>query len=132
MNNTRRKKKLLVIDDDVLILNSCRRIFMDEGFEVITADNPQEGLNLANLSDFDVILCDWRMPKMNGIELVEILCHRCLNSAIIMITGFPALERAIQAFKHGAVDYIAKPFTPDEIIDIVNEALESKRREKQR
>jgi DNA-binding NtrC family response regulator len=125
-----KKKKMLVIDDDSLVLYSCRRIFAEEGYEVITVDNPQEGLDIASKSTFDVILCDWKMPKMNGIELVKMLDGHNPDSAIVMITGFPALERAIEAFKHGVADYIAKPFTPEEIINAVNEALNRKKQVK--
>ena len=125
-----KKKTMLVIDDDSLVLESCRRIFIDEGYQVSTADNPTEGLALASKSTYDVILCDWRMPTMNGLDVVEILDKHHHDSAIIMITGFPALERAINAFKRGVIDYISKPFTPDEIINVVNEALTRKKQKK--
>jgi DNA-binding NtrC family response regulator len=125
-----KKKKMLVIDDDSLILHSCSRIFTGEGYEVVTTDNPQEGLDIASRSMFDVILCDWKMPKMSGMDVVEMLVTKSPDSAIVMITGYPILERAIQAFKRGAADYIAKPFTPEEIINAVNEALDRRRSKK--
>lgn len=115
--------KMLVVDDDSLVLNSCVRIFTDEGYEVITADNPKDGLDLASQSAFDVILCDWKMPSMSGDAVVKILNERDPETPILMITGYPALERAIAAFKRGAMDYIAKPFTPEEISDAVRQAI---------
>jgi FixJ family two-component response regulator len=67
---------------------------------------------------------------MSGMDVVELLVTKSPDSAIVMITGYPILERAIQAFKRGAADYIAKPFTPEEIINAVNEALDRKKSKK--
>ena len=94
-----RKKMMLVIDDDSLVLESCRRILKDEGYEVSTADNPREGIAIAIKSSFDVILCDWRMPEMKGIEVVEILGKQCHDSAIIMITRLLPLRRSVDVIK---------------------------------
>jgi formate/nitrite transporter len=124
------RKRMLVIDDESLVLSSVRRIFGDEGYEVVTTDDPRRGLEMAQESRYDVILCDWRMPQLDGIDVVEMLDKRSPESAIVMITGFPALERATDAMKRGAVDYLAKPFTPEEIVGAVDKAL--KRKEQQR
>jgi formate/nitrite transporter len=122
-------KKMLVIDDESVVLASCRRIFAQEGFEVVTSDSPRQGLELASGTRFDVILCDWRMPELNGIDVVEILDKRSPESALVMITGFPALDRATEVMKRGAMDYVAKPFTPEEIVTAVNKALKRKEHE---
>jgi formate/nitrite transporter len=122
-------KRMLVIDDESVVLSSCRRIFMEEGYEVVTTDSPRQGLDLASGSRFDIILCDWRMPELDGVDVVEMLDKRSPESAVVMITGFPAVDRATEVMKRGAMDYVAKPFTPEEIVDAVNRALKRKESE---
>jgi len=129
-NSERQKLTILVIDDEKIVLESCKRIFSGEGYEVVTTDSARRGLELAVEKDFDVILCDWKMPELNGIDTVEMIDKRSPDSAIVMITGFPAVERATDALTRGAVDYLAKPFTPEEIMATVQKAL--KRKEQQR
>jgi formate/nitrite transporter len=117
---------MLVIDDDKTVLESCQRVFRDEGYEVVVASDPHEGLNLASGTYFDVILCDWKMPGLDGLDVVQELDRRSPDSAVVMITGYPALERATEAMKRGAMDYVSKPFTPEEIIQAVKKALQQK------
>ena len=123
-------KKMLVIDDEKIVLESCSRIFGAEGFEVTTTDSARKGLEMAVEGNFDVILCDWKMPELDGIDTVEMIDKRSPDSAIVMITGFPAVERATDALKRGAVDYLAKPFTPEEILSTVQKAIKRKEQEK--
>jgi formate/nitrite transporter len=118
--------RMLVIDDDKTVLESCQRVFRDEGYEVVAASDPGEGLNLASSTYFDVILCDWKMPGLDGLDVVQELDRRSPDSAVVMITGYPALERATEAMKRGAMDYVSKPFTPEEIILAVKKALQQK------
>ncbi len=119
-------EKMLIIDDDEIVLKSCRRIFENEGFEVTTTANPQEGLNLVTEKAFDVILVDWMMPGFDGMDVVEEIDKRSPNSAMVMISGHPSVGRATEAMKRGAMDYIPKPFKPQEIIDIVKKAVRRK------
>jgi formate/nitrite transporter len=123
-------KKMLVIDDEKIVLESCSRIFGSEGFDVTTTDSARRGLELAAEGNYDAILCDWKMPELDGIDTVEMISKRSPDSAIVMITGFPAVERATDALKRGAVDYLAKPFTPEEILSTVQKAIQRKEREK--
>jgi formate/nitrite transporter len=117
---------MLVIDDDKTVLDSCQRVFKDEGYEVVVTADPGEGLNVASTSHFDVILCDWKMPGFDGLDVVQELDRRAPDSAVVMISGYPALERATEAMKRGAMDYVSKPFTPEEIIRAVKKALQQK------
>jgi formate transporter len=119
-------EKMLIIDDDEIVLKSCRKIFESEGFEVTTTDKPQEGLNLVTEKSFDVILVDWMMPGFNGMDVVEEIDKRSPNSAMVMISGHPSVGRATEAMKRGAMDYLAKPFKPQEIIDVVKKAVRQK------
>jgi formate/nitrite transporter len=119
-------EKMLIIDDEEIVLKSCRKIFEAEGFEVTTTANPQEGLNLVSGKSYDVILVDWMMPGFDGMDVVEELDKRSPNSAVVMISGYPSVGRATEAMKRGAMDYLAKPFRPEEIIEVVKKAVRRK------
>jgi formate/nitrite transporter len=119
-------EKMLIIDDEEIVLKSCRRIFEAEGFDVVTTNNPQEGLKLASETPFDVILVDWMMPGLDGMDVVEEIDQRSPNSAMVMISGYPSVGRATEAMKRGAMDYVAKPFKPEEILLAVKKAVRRK------
>jgi len=119
-------KKMLVVDDEPVVLESCRRIFSEQGFDVRTTSSPREAIGLVTGSRYDVILCDWKMPEMDGVDVVEVLDKRTPDSAIVMITGYPSVEKATEVMKRGAMDFVAKPFTPEEIVETVNRALARK------
>ena len=124
--------KMLVIDDEEVVLESCRKVFTEEGFEVITTSNPGDGLRLIEGSRFDVVLCDWKMPGFDGMDVVEEISNRSPDSAIVMISGYPTVGRATEAMKRGAMDYVSKPFTPGEISDVVKRAVRRKVSEEQK
>ncbi|MCG8564293.1 MAG: formate/nitrite family transporter [Desulfobacterales bacterium] len=117
---------MLIIDDETAVLTSCQRIFKEEGFEVTTTTNPIEGLELAKQNVYTVILCDWQMPELDGMDVVAALEKRAPESAVVMISGFPSVGRAAEAMKRGAMDYLAKPFTPEEISHAVQRAVAGK------
>ena len=119
-------QRMLVIDDEDVVLDSCRKIFTNEGIDVVTTNSPEEGLKLAKDSNFDIVLCDWKMPGFDGMDVVEEIYKRSPESAIVMISGYPSVERATEAMKRGALDYVPKPFTPEEIIQAVQRALKKK------
>lgn len=119
-------ERMLIIDDEEVVLESCRKIFTAEGFHVVTTTSPQEGLKLALDGHFGVILCDWKMPGFDGMDVVEELDRRSPDSAVIMISGYPTVGRAAEAMKRGAMDYLAKPFTPQEIAEAVKKAVKRK------
>jgi formate transporter len=101
--------RMLIIDDEVLVLESCRRVFSEQGFDVSVTTQPHEGLQLAKNSRFDVILCDWQMPGFDGLDVVEELDRTSPESTVVMISGYPSVGRATEALKRGAMDYVSKP-----------------------
>lgn len=119
-------QSMLIIDDEEIVLNACRKIFSSEGFHVVITASPAEGLRLAANSAFDVILCDWQMPGFDGMDVVEEIGRRSPESAVVMISGYPSVGRATEAMKRGAMDYLPKPFTPEEIMDTVRKAVQRK------
>ena len=116
-------ERMLVIDDDEVVLESCRRIFSTAGFQVSCTTSPSEGLRLIIGSFFDVILCDWKMPGFDGMNVVEELKRRSPHSAIVMISGYPTDDRVTEARERGAMDFVAKPFTPGEIVEAVRKVM---------
>jgi formate/nitrite transporter len=119
-------ERMLVIDDDDIVLESCRKVFTSEGFDVVATNSPAAGLKLITDSKFDVVLCDWKMPGFDGMDVVEEIDRRSPDSAIVMISGFPSVGRATEAMKRGAMDYVSKPFTPEEIHEAVKRAVRQK------
>lgn len=120
------QERLLVIDDENIVLESCRRIFEEEGFDVVTTMDPAEGIKLAERGDFNVILVDWQMPGLDGMDVLAELEKKAPDAAVVMFSGYPSLDRATEAMKRGAMDYVPKPFTPDDIIKTVNRAMRRK------
>jgi formate/nitrite transporter len=113
---------MLVIDDESLVLDSCRKIFSSEGYTVVTTDSPKKGLQLIDDSTFDVILVDWNMPEFDGMDVITEIDKRSPDSAVVMISGYPSVDRATEAMKRGALDFVSKPFTPEEITEAVKKA----------
>lgn len=118
---------ILVIDDDTVVLDSVTRIFTEAGYHIVTTTDPREGLELAENRSFDAVLCDWNMPELSGTDVIEILGTRAPDSAVVMITGYPSVEHAVEGMKRGATEFVAKPFEPKEIVDAVDRAINRKR-----
>lgn len=123
------KGKILVVDDEDIVLISCKRALLPEGFEVKTAQNGIEGLKMIEEERFDLVFTDLKMPDIDGIEVLRIIKQRWPETGVIIITGYQTVDSAVKAIKLGAYDYIEKPFTPDGIINAVNRALEERKRE---
>jgi len=123
---------MLIIDDEEIVLDSCRKVFSAEGFHVVITPSPGEGLRLAGDSTFDVILCDWKMPGLDGMDVIEEINRRSPDSAVVMISGHPTVGRATEAMKRGAMDYVSKPFSPQEITGAVQRAIQRKLSEEKR
>jgi len=119
-------ERMLVIDDDIVVLESCRKVFEPEGFEVVATADPKEGLELASRTAFDVVLCDWQMPGLSGMDVVEQIDRISPQATVVMISGYPSVGRATDAMKRGAMDFISKPFTPEEIMEAVKKATRQK------
>ena len=107
--------RALVIDDDEVILEACRRILQSVGFEVDLERAGLAGRDRAVQGDYRLVLVDVRLPDIDGLEIVASVHEHRADVELIVITGFATLESAVKAVKLGAFDYLAKPFTPDEL-----------------
>ncbi|MFM7015665.1 MAG: sigma-54-dependent transcriptional regulator [Bacteroidota bacterium] len=115
--------KILIIDDERSIRNSLREILEYEGYEVKDASDGAEGFKIASEEKFDIILSDIKMPKMDGIELLEKLKDAGVDSQIIMISGHGTIETAVEAIRNGAFDFIAKPLDLNRVLITLKNAL---------
>ncbi|OPY67939.1 MAG: Sensor histidine kinase YycG [Syntrophorhabdus sp. PtaU1.Bin002] len=118
---------ILVVDDEKGIREGCRRILMSEGYTVDLAENGKEGLKAIKAKSFDLILVDLMMPVMGGLDMMEEARQYDPELIMIVITGFATIETAVEAMKHGAYDYMPKPFSPDQLMAVVNRGLEKRR-----
>jgi len=116
--------KILVVDDEVTAGKSIEKVLARKGFTVDVALSADDGLNKIEKELFELVLLDIMMPQVNGIELLGIIKERWPNLKVMMVTGYPSIETAVEATRLGALDYISKPFTPDELREKVGEALE--------
>lgn len=108
--------KILVAEDENTIANSLKKNFMEEGHEAIIAKNGKIALDLLSEKEFDVVLLDWRMPKVSGIEVCRNLRESGFNKPIILLTALSEVSNKIDALNTGADDYITKPFSFEEVM----------------
>jgi len=117
--------KLLIVDDEKNIRAHLTTFFESSGHQVAAADSgPQALALLARQNGFDLVLTDYRMAEMNGLELLQQLKRLLPGAAVILMTAYATVESAVAAMKAGAFDYVTKPFTLDQIGHAVERALE--------
>lgn len=116
--------KILIIDDEQAIAASLREILEYEGYEVKLAEDGAKGLEMAISGAFDIIFCDVKMPKMDGIEVLEKLTEAGIESSVVMISGHGSIETAVEALKKGAFDFIQKPLDLNRILVTVRNAAD--------
>jgi signal transduction histidine kinase len=120
---------VLVVDDEVGMREGCRRALGPEGYDVTTAENGAEGLRKLREGAYDLVLLDAMMPGMSGLELLERIHDHDPDIMCVMITGFATVDLAAQAMKQGAYDFLAKPFTSDELLTVVRRCLDERQRQ---
>jgi len=117
--------KILVVDDEVGIRKGCQRVLRAEGHDVLLAETSEQGLELlAENPDVDLALVDLKMPGIGGLEFLARATQLAPETVRVVMTAYATIETAIEATKLGAYDFLTKPFTPDELIRVVNKALE--------
>ncbi len=118
-------QKILVVDDEAGIRRGCDRVLRSEGYQVLMADEGEHGLRILEQDqEIDLVLVDLRMPGISGFDFIEQAQPIAPETVFVVITAYATLEAAVEATKRGAYDFIAKPFAPDDLLRIVNRALE--------
>ena len=121
------RSRILVVDDELTIRKSIQKRLEKEGYEVTSADNAKDALQLFQENSFDTVISDIRMEEMDGLELLKRLQDQRRDIPVIMVTGAPSLDTAQESIKAGAYDYITKPIEREILINTVKRALEKKR-----
>jgi CheY-like chemotaxis protein len=117
------KARILAVDDEEIILDSFRKILVLAGYSIDTVEKGKEALGLIQKHNYDFVFTDLKMPEMDGVEVTKAVKHLRPDIDVIVITGYASIETAVETMKFGAMDYVQKPFTEDELIDFVNICL---------
>ena len=117
------KAKILCVDDEPVILDSFRKILVLDGYSVDTVENGKEALGLVQTHHYDFVFTDLKMPIMDGVEVTKSVKHVRPDIDVVIITGYATVETAVECMKFGAMDYVQKPFTEDELLDFVNKIV---------
>jgi len=114
---------ILIVDDDVTFCLMLKKLLDKHHFQATTVFSPEEVKRLIHQEFYDVVLTDLRMPGVSGMDLIKMIKLESPKTQIIMMTGYADISTAIQSIKQGAFNYIPKPFLPEEILNIIREAL---------
>jgi DNA-binding NtrC family response regulator len=120
-------EKILIVDDEPSNRNILGQELTHEGYSVVAASDGREGLRQVESSRPDLIILDYMMPDLSGLEVLKELRKKENDTPVVMITAYGTMERAVQAMKEGAYDFITRPFEPDHIALVVRKALERQR-----
>jgi DNA-binding NtrC family response regulator len=118
--------RILVADDDAVIRKGLQRILSAEGYDVETVSNGRAALDRLEQERFKLLVTDLKMPGMSGLEVLESIRTRQPELPVVLITGYAAIDNAVEAMKNGATDYLAKPFANEEIISKVENAIKAR------
>jgi DNA-binding NtrC family response regulator len=116
--------KILIIDDEKSIRKTLREILEYEKYQVDEAADGAEGLGLIEKNKYDIILCDIKMPKMDGIEVLEKIMEKTSDTPVVMISGHGNIETAVEAVKKGAFDFISKPLDLNRLLVTIRNAMD--------
>ncbi|MHB8862219.1 MAG: sigma-54-dependent transcriptional regulator [Pirellulaceae bacterium] len=117
---------ILVVDDEDIVCQSCALLLSEQGHEISTTQDPQQGLLMARERPFDLILVDLKMPNLDGMSFLRTIKDLQADTEVIVMTGFAEITSAVEAIKLGAFDYIPKPFNPDQLVIATEKALKSR------
>ena len=123
--------RILAVDDEAIVLDSFRKILVAAGYAIDTVESGREALGLVQKHPYDFVFTDLKMPEMDGLDVVKGVKHYSPETDVVMITGYATIESAVSAMKFGAMDYVQKPFTEDELTEFTKKCL-YRRQDRQR
>lgn len=122
MNNER----ILIIDDEEYICTTCRRILMQDNYMIDVCVSPVDALQKVQSERYNLVLCDIRMPKLNGFEVLKKIKELSPDTGVIIMSGFATIDYVVESMRLGSCDFIAKPFELPELKSKIKFALKSK------
>jgi CheY-like chemotaxis protein len=117
------KARILCVDDEAVILDSFRKILVLDGYCVDSVETGREALGMIQNHSYDFLFTDLKMPDMDGVEVTKSVKHLRPDIDVVIITGYATVETAVECMKFGAMDYVQKPFTEDELLDFTKKAF---------
>ena len=118
---------ILVVDDELVICRSCEKILRRAGHEVTSVTSGRQALEKLEQQTFDVVFTDLKMVDVGGMEVLQVVRQKYPETVVVVITGYATIASAIETMRSGAFDYLPKPFTVDEMLAVLNRALEKRR-----
>ena len=119
--------RILVIDDESVICDACELVLTEKGHTIDRCMTGKIGLQAIKKGNYDIILLDMKLPDIDGMEILQVVCEKTPKACVIVMTGYSTMANAVQAMKLGATDYLAKPFTDDELISAIEMAFSKQR-----
>lgn len=119
--------KILVVDDELVICKSCEKIFLRAGHKVKYCTSGKQALALLESESFDVVFTDLKMLDIGGFEVLATIKQRYPETVVVIITGYATIASAVETMRSGAFDFLPKPFTPAELLAVLNRALEKRK-----
>ena len=127
MSSSSKKERILIVDDAAATLEVLHRNLTAAGFQVFTAASVAEALDILDGTALELVITDLKMPKVSGLDLVRHIKENFTDTEVMMITGYPSIEGAVNAVKTGAEEFLAKPFTEAELLAAVRRVLDKLR-----
>jgi len=121
---SQKKERILIVDDAAATLEVLQRTLTAAGYQVFTAPSVAGALEILENTTLELVITDLKMPKVSGLDLVRHVRENFKDTEVVMITGYPSIEGAVNAIKTGAEDFLAKPFTSEELLAAVQRALD--------
>lgn len=118
--------KVLVVDDDKEICDYMETFLAQDGFQVTAKNDPTQVEEEVRIGGYHLVVLDLMMPKMDGIELLTRIRKIDSDIAVVIFTGYPSLETAVQSIKLDAIDYLKKPFVPEELREVLDRVMKKK------
>ena len=118
---------ILVIDDESVICDACRLVLSEKGHTVDQCLTGKAGLQAIESGRYDLILLDMKLPDIDGMMILETLKEKVPRTCVVVMTGYSTMSNALQAMRLGAADYLAKPFSEDELVDAVEKCFVDQR-----
>jgi DNA-binding NtrC family response regulator len=117
-------KRILIVDDELLIRDLLYDFFLERGWGVSVADGGQAAIDYLKNQEFDVVLTDLKMPDMDGMDLTGRIKNLYPSVPVIIMTGYPSLDSALEALRHKVDDYIIKPFNINQLFKTIQKTVE--------
>jgi DNA-binding NtrC family response regulator len=121
--------RILVVDDELLIRDLLYDFFINEGWDIVVAEGGQRAVDFLRNQQFDIVLTDLKMPDMDGLDLTGRIRTLYGDLPVVIMTGYPSLDSALQALRYKVDDYVVKPFNVNQLFKTVKKAAEMRRQQ---